>query len=503
MFKVGSSVPLGERQSESLSLGDDGGVGIAVESLATGREKRATAGNRLLSLLDKECDDELELLFAENEEEEDVEFEEEEEVQLSEAELDLSTDEEDCAPTHENDDLAGEKEFQKQDRSERQKKRKAQVVFKRSRGVRKKVQIDPSTTSIAPGLRSKRKTERLSWAHVDADAPTRVSSRKQTVQNREVVHQRLIESEQARLKVMQQMEAAQKRKATARPKSLTQADRMDEATKIERRNAKSLNRWEESEKKRAEEQRAKLEALHSRQLTGPVITWWSGLAQWTDGKIAQLGVKDIRRAGYNERPTLKENQTGRERSEKLPDQVLNTSDDLCTAIPEILHPHQLMEPSEQTTLPIGSQNPTPQRIRFAPPHSPFGFLDGIHAYAAMPLQQQQAEFAGTADGNLHSHRFCGPRLQGQHDLRQYPSMKVEVSYPLIEFASGTLLAMKDIDANAVKLPELQSSVLLKKPRAKILSSSPMSRTLTFCLANQSHRAGLGNMRNYYAASQIS
>src|SRR5579862_9044284 len=45
----------------------------AVESLIAGREKRSTAGNRLSVLIDREADDDLELLFAEDED--DVEFE--------------------------------------------------------------------------------------------------------------------------------------------------------------------------------------------------------------------------------------------------------------------------------------------------------------------------------------------------------------------------------------------------------------------------------------------
>ena len=468
-----SLAPFGEYDSPSSSTDDEIESGPVVEPLATGREKRATAGNRLSSLLNREGDDELELLFAEDqeEEEEDVEFEDEE-VHASDAELDSSTDEEDGALMHEDDGLAGEKELQKQDRLERQKKRKAQEIFKKSRGPRKKVQIDPSTTPVKLGLRSKKRIERTSWAHADADPPTRVSSRKQTVQNREVVHQRLMESEQTRLKVMQQMDEAQKRKQAAKPKALTQADRMDEAVKTERRNAKSLNRWEESEKKRAEEQRAKLEALHSRQLTGPVITWWSGLARWVDGKVAQLGVKDIRGAGYIESSASKETQAARKSVEELSDEVSNAVDDLNVTMPKVLHPHHLMESSEHMTLPMGSRASMPQRINFAPPESPFGFLDGIHAYAAMPVQQQRAEFTGTADGDLRSHRFPDSGLPDQQGFNEPPSTTAKTLAPAIEFASRTLLALKEIDANAVKLPELQNSVLLKKSRARILSQSP-------------------------------
>ena len=441
----------------------------AIVPLAAGREKRATAGNRLSSLLEKEGDDELELLFAENGEEEDIEFEEEE-VNASDVELDSSTDEEDQPPAKGENDSSGEKELRREERQERQKKRKARDVLQRPRLPTKKVKIEPSATPITPASRPKKKSERLSHGRTEIDAPLRASSRKQTVQNREVVHQRLAESEQTRLKVMQQMEEAQKRKDAAKPKALTQADRLEEAAKTERRNAKSLNRWEESEKKRAEEQRAKLEALHNRQLTGPVITWWSGLARWVNGKVAQLGVKNIRKAGYVEPPTIKEYTGPKVVAEQLPKISPTPVKDIDNVVPEVLHPHHLTEPSERLALPISHHHVSlPQQITFATPHSPYGFLDGIHAYAAMPMQQQRAEFTGTADGGFHSQPTSSSMPPVYYDSGRLSSLPVKALTPEIEFASRTLVALKEIDANAVKLPEMQSSVLLKRPRAKTTS----------------------------------
>ena len=473
-----SPAPFGDRESESSSADDDSEAGPPVESLVTGRDKRSTAGNRLSSLLEKEGDDELELLFAENEEEEDIEFEEDD-VDASDAELDSSTDEEDNAPAQGEDDLVGEKELQKQDRQERQKKRKAQGVFKRPGALRKRVKIDLSAAPTTSAPKSKKKSERVSWVHTEADAPTRASSRKQTVQNREVVHQRLVESEQTRMKVMQHMEEAQKRKDAAKPKALTQADRMEEAMKTEKRNAKSLNRWEESEKKRAEEQRAKLEALHNRQLSGPVISWWSGLARWVNGKIMQLGVKAIREAGHVEKPALRESPEVGLSSEKLPIETPNVLEDLNTSVPEVLHPHHLTEPSGQMALPSRPQMPVSQQFTFAPPQSPYGFLDGIHAYAAMPTYQQRAEFTGTADSDLQPQNYPSSVGQGIHTFKPANPLPASVLAPEIEFASRTLVALKNMDANALKLPELQNSVLLKKPRIKgSASSSKFSMRLT-------------------------
>lgn len=437
--------------------------GPVVKSLVEGRAKRVTAGNRLTSLLSKEQDDELELLFAENEEEEDIEFEDEDE-DVSDAQLDSSSDEEDQGPTKGEDDLEGEKELQKQDRLERRKKRKAQGAFRRPSTLRKRVKIDPSATPVTPAPRSRKKSERVSWVHTEADAPIRASSRKQTVKNREVVHQRLVDSEQTRRRTIQHMEEAARRKAATKPKALTQADRMEEAAKTERKNAKSLNKWEEAEKKRSEEQKAKLEALHNRQLAGPVVTWWSGLARWVNGRIQQLGVKEIRDAGHVEKPMIPEQKDSRLHAANFPGSLRYPDQYQSQALSGILHPHSLTELSE----PLQSEGPHPassgQQMDFAPPQGLYGFLDGIYAYAALPLQQHQSEFTGTADADPVPNNYPQPTWSG------LPPPMPMFNRPLaseIDFTSRTLVALKNIDANALKLPELQSSVLLKKKTGKL------------------------------------
>lgn len=468
--------PSGNIDDNSSLAEDSIGEEPGVESLVNGRQKRATAGNRLSLLLEKEGDDELELLFAEDEEEEDIEFEDEGE-DASDAQLDSSTDEEDQSPTKIDDELLGEKELQNQDRLERQKKRKAHEVFKRPGALRKKVKIDASMIPTTPAPKPK-KSERVSWLHTEAEPPTRASSRKQTVQNRELVHQKLADSEQSRLKVMHQMEEAQKRKDALRPKALTQADRIEEAAKTERKNARSLNRWEESEKKRSEEQKAKLEALHNRQLTGPVIAWWSGLARWVNGKIGQLGVKEIRGAGHTEKAvaTLDNETSGPD-----PKKVLETSPSgtkahnmvkyeasLVTHIPpqaELQNQHQARFPPHQDT--------------FVPTQGPYGFLDGIHAYAALPMQQHQAEFTGTAEGDLSPDANAQTRFPEQSGPGQPTEPSEKLLAPEIEFTSRSLVALKNIDANALKMPELHNHFLLKKRTGKLQSESTMFPNLAF------------------------
>lgn len=463
----------GDRDNESSSADDETEEEPVVESLVEGRAKRATAGNRLNALLNKEQDDDLELLFAEDEEEEDIEFEDEDE-NASDAHLDSSSDEEDQGPTKGDDDFAGEKELQKQDRAERQKKRKAQGLFKRPGVPRKKVKIDPSATPTVPTTpapKQRKKSERVSWVHTEADAPVRVSSRKHTVKNREVIHQRLVQSEQSRLKIMQHMEEAAKRKQAAKPKALAQADRLEEAAKTEKKNAKSLNRWEEAEKKRSEGQRARLEALHNRQLTGPVIRWWSGLARWVNGKIGQLGVKEIREAGFVEKPTVREDKKMNLHGEYRAQNSGFVDHYRSSEMPGIVHPHALTESSEPLHLQNVYHNPSQQQITFAPPQGPYGFLDGIHAYAALPMQHHQAEFTGTADGDATPQNYSQMLYAKPPERRPTLLAPSRPVIPEVNFTSRTLVALRNVDANALKIPEVQNSVLLKKKSGKLQSKS--------------------------------
>ena len=417
----------------------------AVESLVVGRARRVTAGNRLSSLVEKEQDDEIGLLFAENEQEEDESFDEED-VVASDADLGASSsDEEDGDAAQANDDLAGEKELQKQDRQEKR-KRKAKDMAKLHAISRKKVKIDPTAIRppAAPRSRPKKKSERVSWLATAADAPTRISSRKQTVQNREIVHQRLVDSEKQRIKVMRQMEDAQKRKDAKKQNTLTQAQRLEEAAKMEKKNSKSLNRWEESEKKRLAEQKAKLEALHNRQLTGPVVTFWSGLARWVNGKLDQLGVKQI----------------------KYPQAVSNA---LATDTSRPARAQEVSSPFNSPGAEGVSQGDTSgrdeaQQAQVSNPDDPPGFLDGIHAYAAMPLPQARAESARTLGGPLppSSALMLGPPFQGPA-LASSLNLEKEAT---VEVTARNLIALRNVDANAQRVPDFQGSVLMKKQKIK-------------------------------------
>jgi vacuolar protein sorting-associated protein 72 len=252
----------------------------AVEWLATTRERRSTAGNRMKSMLaNEEPDSDLELLFAEDEN--DQGFSDADE-NGSDVQMDSSDDEDDNG--NNDDDLEGEKELEKQAKERRaaQRKRKAQEAIPAK--FRKKVRIDPTTRTpsapMKPAPRPKKKSERTSWLPSAADLPTRASSRQTTRLSKEQLHQQMVEREARRIKQLAQMQKkAAKLEAMKKP-PMTQEERLREAAIVEKRNSKSLNRWEEAEKQREEERRAKLAALHNRTLKGPVITFWSGIGEW-------------------------------------------------------------------------------------------------------------------------------------------------------------------------------------------------------------------------------
>jgi vacuolar protein sorting-associated protein 72 len=245
----------------------------------------------MFALLDAEADDELALLFEEVDDDNEFAADaaddgaEEDDMGLDSS----SDDEDDQGPNAQVDDLEGERQLAKEEKEEKRKKRAREDL--RYRITSKKVKIDPTATPKAPtpASRPRKKSERVSWIPTPDEGPTRSSSRRQTMQNKELTHARLKDSEEKRIRLIATMEEAAKRKAKNKPKELTQAERLAEAERVERLNSKSLNRWEEMEKRKAEERRAKIEALQNRRLEGPVISYWSGVATWADGRLTRVG----------------------------------------------------------------------------------------------------------------------------------------------------------------------------------------------------------------------
>lgn len=478
-----------EAEDDSSAADSDVDSEPSVELLVTSRTKRAGAGNRIQKLIEQE-EDELAEYFNKNAEDiasdEDVDFEGDENEAASDAELDTSSDEEDQGPSKADDDLEGEKQLQKQERAEKLRKRKAGAGpgFKPAGAMRKKTKIDPSsiiaTQPTTPAPKPKKKSERVSWIPTTDEGPVRSSSRKQTVQNKETIHQRMAEKEKQRIKQMKHMEDAERKRQAAKAPPMTQAERMAEAARIERKNAKSLNRWEESERKRAEAQKAKLDALHNRQLQGPVIAWWSGLSRWVNGKLSQVGVREIREV---EEP----------KEVRISDAVINTNGQ-CGLPPS---DHSISTAATQNQLSTSTHHvadtprldngPRPTAANYEPTPG-LGFLDGIHYYASLPPQpvnsvnkDTEPPFSTSDQGSLQHPEQIGP------DPIEHPAAFVEKSssplrlepvvpipreipqMPMIEYASRSLVALRNIDSNALNLPELQSSVLLKKKPVKMQS----------------------------------
>ncbi|KAJ5179892.1 YL1 nuclear [Penicillium capsulatum] len=258
-----------------------------VESLVQGRAKRSTAGQHMSALIDAAADDDLTLLFEEVED--DNEFADADAGDEEDMGLDSSDDDDDDQGPNAQNDYEGEQELQKEER----KKRRAQNDL-RFQTLRKRVKIDPTAVSAVPPSRPKKKSERISWLPTVEDGPTRSSSRRQTMHNKEMTHARLKDSQEKRVRIIATMKEAEKRKAHLKPKEMTQEDHLAEAARMERLNSKSLNRWEQTEKRKADERRAKIEALQNRRLEGPVISYWSGLATWTNGRLTRVGRADIK-----------------------------------------------------------------------------------------------------------------------------------------------------------------------------------------------------------------
>lgn len=275
-----------------------------VETLVSGRAKRATAGNRLSYLLQHLDDEEIKADVLADDETDQIDYSASGDED-GDIDLDSSDDDEDQGPPKEGDeqaDLEGEKELQKQERAESKKKRKARELVK-IQPLRKKVKIVETPTTIDGETEPAPVVPRKRVESID-HGPSRQSRRTQTVENARSTEAKLIESQKRALKTQESMRLAAERKAARAGPVLTQADRMARALKIEKQNARSLNRWEESEQERLRIQKEKLEAMRNRTLEGPVIRYWSGAVtwQWREGPDGPVYVK----LKYKPRPKVEE-----------------------------------------------------------------------------------------------------------------------------------------------------------------------------------------------------
>ncbi|KIV95431.1 hypothetical protein PV10_03089 [Exophiala mesophila] len=374
--------PADTPQLSDSELSQDESDEEPIESLVAGRERRKTAGNRYdrdlvleESQLDEEEPDEVTLLFAEDGEEEDDEFRSDE----GEDDADMSSsDDDDQGPNAGADDLEGENELQKQAKAERSKKRKADLALTSVAGIRKKAKTIPTRPSLSttePKPKPSKKKERVTWIHSEGSG--RSSLRKQTIAHRAETIQRLRESEAQSKKLKALKEKRDRQRAEDAPKELTQADRLAEAARVERQNAKSLNRWETMEKKRQEEQAAKLAALKNRKLDGPVLTYWSAKMKWVPPKPGRYGVKEpeIVQEGVKKKPGRKtkaflEEQAAAKRAEEA-----KLAAAMAPAQPDTGNPDggptlaTTTAPDGQASTPAAPGSPAKENKEAAPPNS--------------------------------------------------------------------------------------------------------------------------------------
>ncbi|KAA8911454.1 YL1 nuclear protein-domain-containing protein [Sphaerosporella brunnea] len=375
-----------------------------VESLVAGRARRSNAGNLLAKLLTQEADEE-DTLFLEDED--DVEFEAKEEEDNDDALMeDSDSDVEDAGPPAEGEEevLEGEKEIEAAEKeAKKAKKRKADDIFLKP--PPKKVTIAPSTTAEGTaGERQRKKSERISW--VPEFVATRASSRTLSLQNRSETMRRLEESEKRRLHTIALMERAAAKKAKVRPKKeMTQEERLEEAKITERKNRRSLFSWEETEKAKLEEQRQKLLALQNRKLAGPVITYWSGAAEWNadSGRLVKVGrglIEEVVKPPVLKKVKKKKDKEG----EKAEDKEGDKEEDTIRVKDPATAQNSTATPAAPDTAPAApTQDSTTSTS--APTATPVfqeekkdlpAFLDGILDYAVpappqQPLSDQPAQ----------------------------------------------------------------------------------------------------------------
>ncbi|KAI5848313.1 YL1 nuclear protein-domain-containing protein [Tricharina praecox] len=315
---------------------------LPVQSLVAGRERRSNAGNLLAKLLTQEADAD-DTLFLEDEDDVEFSVKKEDRGDDDDVLMDSSSDsDEDAAEGGEEGEAEGEREIVLAEKEARKaRKRKADDAFMKPRKqpaprkerrvtIREGVarvrlqdeELEEAAAEDADELgdalsRPRKKSERISW--VPEFVATRASSRTLSLQNRSETMRRLEESEKRRLHTIALMERAAAKKEKVRPKrEMTQEERLEEAKITERRNRRSLFSWEETEKAKLEEQRERLAALQNRKLAGPVITYWSGAAEWNaeTGRLVKVGRGLVQEVVEVEAPVKKKRLTKKEKEEK-------------------------------------------------------------------------------------------------------------------------------------------------------------------------------------------
>lgn len=363
--------------------------------LAVTRERRPNAGNRMARLLElaeaEQATEEYGEIFQEAAN--DQEFEEQDEGD-EDVNMESSSDEDEA--DGEQDEDTAEKEIKRQEKRENAKKQKRQSLLQQMMKKRTSAAVASAAVATAAGVeagpsssivssRPKKKSERVSWLPEDEQQATRASSRKLAVLNKQATHERLKEKEKHRLRTVAIMKAAEQKKEATKPKALTQADRLAEAARIERENSRSVRKWEEIERRKEEERKAKLAASKNRKLEGPVISYYSGPALWVDDKLKHVGKSKIIA------DVLKESRD----SSNRPNATINGTETKTEDQEPILtnDGHKLHEESAVNQQLSSNPHCAPSPPSTAPEPPKPGFLDGIHFYPSLPVQETTSTHA--------------------------------------------------------------------------------------------------------------
>lgn len=253
------------------------------------------------------------------------------------------------------------------------------------------------------------------------------------------------ESEGRRVRQIAVMEAAQKRKGSEKARPLTQAEKMAEAVRTEKINKKSLGKWEQMELERQEKQRLKLEALHNRTLAGPVISWYSGPAQWVNGKLTHVGkptkIEEVEQPTLPDAPIEEEAQvvTPAETMEKdVTEQALAESPNPVRDENKTIAIAPTATELDHSVPSIRSTEQQPQRMST----SSENFLDGIHLYASLP------ETACTTDSPQVTSPMPSPAAANDDEAyapASVPAEEVSKSNPLDEVPTEALQPPRNIE----------------------------------------------------------
>lgn len=307
-----------------MSSEDDIELSSEPELLMNTRERRSNAGNKMQALLQQEIDemqnrtehldgDEIDLLFQEDEEDEDFAVDaprskgkgQDEDMVFS---GDSDSDDDNNNEEEEEDEEAALQREEKLQRRKKQKKSRASAI------VRKRVSpTEDAVTSkdtVQPARKKRHGSDQLNPESL-LQAARRTSKRSSVVANKLKVYEKLSQAEEKR-KIIQ--ERLRKTRAKAQEELLTQEDRMRIALETEKFNLLSLNKYKELElsKKQsrlASQQRQKLKFKPQEVVMTMLSTTWQvgPLAELDDQRYwdAELKKREKKKRKYTRRTKKK------------------------------------------------------------------------------------------------------------------------------------------------------------------------------------------------------